>query len=77
MRLASLALLPLVGGLTGAALGLMTPDTAVAEKLPVDCSGRYTDCFERKLCTRYNAEHNCTERTTEIWHWYATAPLKP
>lgn len=71
MRLTSLALFPLVGGLTGAALGLMTPQVAAAEKLPVDCSGRYTDCFERKQCTKY-VEHQCTERTTEFWYWYYT-----
>lgn len=74
MRPSSLALLPLAAGLTGAVLGLTVPQTAAAEKLPVDCSGKYTDCFERKLCTKYNAEHACVERTTEYWHYYLSKP---
>jgi hypothetical protein len=76
MRFTSLTLLPLAGGLAGAALGLTVPQVAQAEKerLPVECSGRYTDCFERKLCTRYNSEHACIERTTEMWHYYPTKP---
>lgn len=76
MRFPSLSLLPLAGGLAGAVLGLTVPQVLKAEKarLPVECSGRYTDCFERRVCTKWNSEHACVERTTEIWHYYATRP---
>lgn len=76
MRISSLALIPLVGAITGVAIAVATPQPVAAEKLPVDCSGRYTDCFEQRQCTKYNAEHVCTERTVLIWHWYYSAPLK-
>jgi hypothetical protein len=69
MRIRSLALVPLLGGVLGAALALTVPRTAVAEKLPVDCSGRRTSCFERRTCTQW-VDHVCTERTTEFWYWY-------
>lgn len=75
MRFPSLALIPLAGGLTGALIGLSVPQTVQAEKrLPVECSGRYTDCFERRVCSRYNSDHECIERITEIWHYYPTKP---
>jgi hypothetical protein len=69
MRFRSLALVPLLGGALGATLALAVPRTMVAEKLPVDCSGRRTSCFERRTCTRW-VDHNCTERTTDYWYWY-------
>ena len=70
MRFRSLALIPLLGGILGATLALTLPSTAVAEKLPVDCSGRKTSCFERRQCTRYNSDHQCVERTTDFRYWY-------
>jgi hypothetical protein len=75
MLFRSLAFAPLLAGALGATVALATPRPAAAEKLPVDCSGRRSSCYERRQCTRY-VEHVCVERTTEYWYWYFSEPSK-
>jgi hypothetical protein len=77
MRISSLALIPLASGLTAAVLSLAAPQKVQAEKLPVDCSGRYKDCFERRQCTLYNQDHRCIQRTTDMWYYYYTPTTPP
>ncbi len=76
MRVRHLALLPVVAGVLTSALALFAPATAAAEKLPVDCSGRRTSCFEQRTCSRWDA-HQCVERTTEYWYWYYGTTTTP
>jgi hypothetical protein len=53
----------------GAVLGLVEPGKAQAEKLPVDCSGRKSDCTTVRNCTQW-VNHVCHEYTTNLWYWY-------
>ncbi len=55
--------------LLGAVLGIGSPGTARAEKTPVDCSGRRSDCYTYRSCTEW-ADHRCLEITTRYWYWY-------
>ena len=59
----------LLAVLLGGMLGLVGPRTAAAEKLPVDCSGRRSDCFSQRVCTQW-IDHVCYEITTSKWYWY-------
>ncbi len=62
-------LLAVLGLGLGAALALLHPTTAAAEKLPVDCSGRRSDCTSVRNCTQWQ-DHVCYEYTTNFWYWY-------
>lgn len=55
--------------LLGAVLALAGPPNAAAEKLPVDCSGRRSECFTQRTCTQW-IDHVCYEITTSKWYWY-------
>lgn len=59
----------LLSVLLGAIAGLAGPRKAEAEKLPVDCSGRKTDCKLVKGCTEWH-DHVCYEYTSNMWYWY-------
>ncbi len=39
-----------------------------ATKLPVDCSGRKSLCYEYSRCTEGTLR--CTEWTKTYWYWY-------
>jgi hypothetical protein len=65
-RIAAISLLSIM---LGAVLGLGSPKAAQAEKLPVDCSGRRTDCFSSRTCTEW-VDHRCIEITSRFWYWY-------
>lgn len=53
----------------GGVLAALSPSPAEAEKLPVDCSGRKTDCTTIRNCTKW-VDHVCYEYTTNFWYWY-------
>lgn len=53
----------------GAGFAFFGPSTAQAEKLPVDCSGRKSDCTSVRNCTQW-LDHVCYEYTTNFWYWY-------
>ncbi|HWA55977.1 MAG TPA: hypothetical protein VG692_01925 [Gemmatimonadales bacterium] len=53
----------------GGALALIQPTSAQAEKTPVDCSGRRTECTTIRNCTEWH-DHVCYELTTSFWYWY-------
>ncbi len=55
----------------GGALALAHPNAAQAEKLPVDCSGRFSTCTTIRNCTQW-VDHVCYEFTTDYWYWYNT-----
>jgi hypothetical protein len=61
----------LASALVGAALGVVLPGRAQAEKLPVDCSGRNTACFDYRTCSWW-VNHECWQWTTQYWYWYRT-----
>jgi len=63
------AAVSMLGMLIGAAIALGSPPPVAAEKLPVDCSGRVSECFKNTTCTEW-VDHGCRERTTEYWYWY-------
>jgi hypothetical protein len=53
----------------GAVLSLAGTSRASAQKLPVDCSGRKSDCTTVRSCTEWH-EHVCYEYTANMWYWY-------
>jgi hypothetical protein len=53
----------------GGALGLAGPSPAAAQKLPVDCSGRRSDCTTVRVCSEWH-DHVCWEYTSSFWYWY-------
>jgi hypothetical protein len=59
----------LLAVLIGSILGLAGPRRAAAQKLPVDCSGRRSDCFTQRNCTQW-LDHVCYEISTSYWYWY-------
>jgi hypothetical protein len=63
------AAVSLLSMLLGAVLGVGNPRAAQAQKLPVDCSGRKSDCHTQRNCTQWSA-HTCYEFTTNKWYWY-------
>jgi hypothetical protein len=56
--------LTLLAGLAGS--GALQP--VEATKLPVDCSGRASLCYEYSRCTEGGIR--CTEWTITYWYWY-------
>jgi hypothetical protein len=54
----------------GASLGLADPSSAAAQKLPVDCSGRKSECTTVRVCSEWH-DHGCWEYTTSFWYWYS------
>ncbi len=69
MRFRQLALIPAAGLLAGTAIAGLAPRPAQAEKLPVDCSGRKTSCYEQRSCSQW-INHVCYEYTSYFWQWY-------
>jgi hypothetical protein len=65
----NIAAAALFAALAAGTLTLARPTPAAAEKTPVDCSGRRTDCFLRKECTQWIG-HTCYEYTSRMWYWY-------
>lgn len=59
----------LLSVMLGAVLGLVGPHKATAQKLPVDCSGRRSECTTIRSCSEWH-DHVCYEITTSIWYWY-------
>ncbi len=59
----------LLSVLLGAIAGLGGPRNAAAQKLPVDCSGRKSDCTTVRTCSEWH-EHVCYEYTSNMWYWY-------
>ncbi|MFN8651746.1 MAG: hypothetical protein U0133_07570 [Gemmatimonadales bacterium] len=55
----------------GGTVALVHPSTAEAEKLPVDCSGRFSTCTTIRSCSEWH-DHICYEYTTDYWYWYFT-----
>ncbi len=56
--------LTVLAGLAGG--GALRP--AEAQKLPVDCSGRASLCYEYSRCTEGTVR--CTEWPVTYWYWY-------
>lgn len=59
----------LLSVMLGAVLSLTGTGQASAQKLPVDCSGRKTDCTSVRTCSEWH-DHVCYEYTTSLWYWY-------
>ncbi len=61
--------------LAGTALAVLAglfvrPAPLNAQKLPVDCSGRATECYTHRTCAEWVQNNRCLEYHTEVWRWY-------
>lgn len=59
----------LLSVLLGAIAGLGGARNAAAQKLPVDCSGRKSECALIKNCYQWY-DHVCYAYETRLWYWY-------